>query len=228
MIATVVAVVAMAAGSLAGSPRVGVVAGEVSYTGTPDAGRTPQLAADPFCVTAHAEPLVIRTIATDDAGGLANVFVWVKNAPAGAAASGDALMDQVGCLYLPHAVGVRSGQTMVFRNSDQTLHNINVQPRNNPSFNVGQPIAGMETRRSFAKAETGIQVRCDVHPWMVGYISVFDHPYFAVTGADGSFRIDGLPDGSYVVESWHESLGAQTQQVTVAGGEARLSIGYSG
>lgn len=206
----------------------GAIAGTASYSGAPDAGRPAQLAADPFCASAHSEPLVIRSIATDAAGGLASVFVWVKNAPAGTAASGDALVDQVGCMYLPHALGVRAGQTVVFRNSDQTLHNINVQPRNNPSFNVGQPIAGMETKRSFANVETGIQVRCDVHPWMVGYISVFAHPFFAVTGEDGSFRLDGLPDGSYVIESWHEKLGATTQEVTVTGGSAALQIVYAG
>lgn len=238
-VAMVTAAAAMAAGALAAgslaavateiAPALAAVVGTVSYSGTPDGGRKPQLAADPYCVSAHPEPPVIRTIVTDAGGGLANVFVWVKNPPpAPSPASGDALVDQVGCLYLPHAIGVRSGQTVVFRNSDPTLHNINVQPRVNPAFNVGQPFAGMETRRSFAKAETGILVRCDVHPWMVGYISVFEHPYFAVSGADGSFRIEGLPDGSYVIETWHESLGAQTQQVTVAGGLASLQVGYTG
>lgn len=233
----VAALLSLVAGGLAAAARAALatpaagaaaIVGKVGFTGTPDAGRAAQLGADPYCASAHPDPVIIRSVAVDDAGGLANVFVWVKNAPAGSPARGDALMDQVGCVYMPRVLGVRAGQTVVFRNSDQTLHNINVQPKSNPAFNVGQPLAGMETKRSFANPETGIRVRCDVHPWMVGYISVFSHPYYAVSGEDGSFRLEGLPDGRYVVETWHETLGTTTQEVTVTGGDASVQVGYSG
>ena len=60
-----------------------------------------------------------------------------------------------------------------------------------------------------------VPFKCDVHPWMFAWVGVVDHPFFAVTGADGSFSLEGLPPGTYTIEAWHESLGAQTQTVTI-------------
>lgn len=201
--------------------------GRVVFEGTPVAGAPAMLSADPFCAGAHDEPLVITPVATDSEGGLADVVIWVENAPRdGAPPEEPALLDQVGCVYLPHALAVRAGQTVVFRNSDQTLHNINVQPEANPAFNVGQPIAGMETRRTFEGAEVGIPVRCDVHPWMTGSISVFDHAWFAVTDGSGRFELVGMPPGEWTLTAWHAELGSVTMEATVGADAPVIELRY--
>jgi hypothetical protein len=107
------------------------------------------------------------------------------------------------------------------KNSDPVLHNINAQPTKNPGFNFGQPVKGMETKKSFPNPEVMIPVKCDVHPWMRSYIGVQAHPYAAVTGEDGSFSLKGLPPGTYELEAWHESLGTATQSVTVGPNETQ-------
>jgi hypothetical protein len=128
------------------------------------------------------------------------------------------MIDQKGCQYLPHVQGVMVGQKVKIVNSDPTLHNIHAHAKANPEFNQGQPFQGMEMEKVFDKVEVMIPFRCDVHPWMASYMGVLDHPFFAVSKADGSFEIPNLPPGSYTLEAWHESLGTQTADVTVAAG----------
>jgi uncharacterized protein (DUF2141 family) len=128
------------------------------------------------------------------------------------------VLDQTGCEYVPHVLGVQTNQPITIRNSDGLLHNINASPSANRGFNMSQP-TNMEGSRSFATQEVMIPVRCDVHGWMEAYIGVVDHPYFAVSGEDGSFTIENLPPGDYVVEAWHETLGTQTMNVTVGPNE---------
>jgi hypothetical protein len=107
----------------------------------------------------------------------------------------------------------------VVRNSDETLHNVHALPVDNPSFNEGQPFADMEMTRTFSEPEVMVPFKCDVHPWMSAYAGVVDHPFFAVSGADGRFDLEGLPAGTYTVEAWHEELGSARREVTVADGE---------
>lgn len=177
-----------------------------------------QMAADPFCQSAHSEVVMRSPVMVDADGNLMNVVVYVASGLEGytfAVPSDTLLMDQVGCIYEPHVAAARTGQTVTFRNSDDTLHNVNVQPKNNPAFNEGQPLKGMASDKVFRNQEVGITARCDVHPWMQAFLSVFDHPYFAVSAANGSFDLGQLPPGDYVVEAWHETLGTLTQSVTV-------------
>ena len=126
------------------------------------------------------------------------------------------MLNQQGCTYAPHVSGIMTGQTLIIRNSDPTLHNVHALPKNNEEFNQGQPFQDMELEKEFGTAEVMVRFKCDVHPWMSAYMGVVDHPFFATSGADGSFAIEGLPAGDYVLEAWHETLGAQTQSVTVA------------
>jgi hypothetical protein len=212
----------------AGTTGNGTISGKVSFTGTAPAAEKVKVAADPKCQSMHPQGLEKQTVQVKD-GGLAHVFVWVKNAPGGQAPPSDAVtLDQQGCEYHPHVVGVRTGQAIKITNSDDTLHNIHPRPTVNAEFNIGQPRKGMESTKSFDKQEIMIPVGCDVHPWMRSYISVVDHPYFAVTKDDGSYEIKGLPAGEYEVEAYHEKLKTQTQKVTVKDGDNKLDFAYQG
>ncbi len=210
--------------------EAGGVAGSAMFAGEAPAADAIQMAADPFCQSAHGEAVMSTPVMVDADGGLMNVVIHISGGLEGYAfddATDQALLNQTGCVYEPHVVAMQTGQTIIIRNSDDTLHNVNVQPANNAAFNQGQPLANMEIERTFENAEVGIPARCDVHPWMGAFISVFDHPYFSVSTADGAFSIPMLPPGDYVVEAWHETLGTMTQNVTVAPNEtASVSIEF--
>ena len=113
------------------------------------------------------------------------------------------------------------GQPLKFTNSDQTLHNVHGMPKVNAPWNFAMPkFVKQKENKDLTKPEVMIHVKCDVHPWMSGYVGVLEHPFFAVTGKDGSFTIEGLPPGEYTVEAWQEKLGAQTAKVKVDAGAA--------
>ena len=175
-----------------------------------------KVCADKHTGGAHAEDVVVN------GGKLQNVFVYVKEGLSGAhaAPATKVLVDQDGCVYKPHVVGVMTGQTLSFKNSDGVLHNIKAAASVNRPFNISQP-TNMESERSFASAEVMVPVQCDVHGWMHAYVGVLDHPYFAVSGADGMASIGNLPPGTYTVEAWHEKYGTQTQSVTVGPNETK-------
>jgi len=221
----------VAAPAAAGSASV---SGKVHFEGTVPPPEKVKLNADPKCAAMHKEGLERAQIQVKD-GGLADVVVYVKSGPKGTypPPSEPAMLDQKGCDYSPHMLAMRAGQPLKIRNSDDTLHNIHPRPKLNPEFNIGQPRQGMESVREgekgFTKPEILIPVGCDVHPWMRAYISVFDHPFFAVTSEDGSFEIKGLPAGEYEIEALHSKLKEQTQKLTIKDGEAaKLDFTYKG
>lgn len=205
----------------------GSVEGQVAYTG-PDPDVALPLTADPTCAKLRTTPLESEKIAGDGAGHLGNVFVYVKAGlpPRTYPAPTDKVeIDQRGCAYLPHVVGVRTGQTVVMKNSDSTIHNVFAQAGANPQFNQGLPYANMSFEKSFASPEVMVTLHCNVHPWMTAYVGVLDHPYFAVTGSEGKFKIPNLPPGTYTLEAWHESLGTREAVVTVDAGKA-AAVGF--
>jgi plastocyanin len=159
------------------------------------------------------------------------VFVYVKEGLGDRrfATPQDAqVIDQDGCVYHPHVTGVQTGQQVTFRNSDGLLHNINARPTANRAFNISQPQNMDSPPRTFNAARGHDPVRCDVHGWMESFVGVVAHPYFAVTGEDGSFRIENLPPGDYTIEAWHETYGTQTMQVSVAAQQtAETSFTYN-
>ena len=233
----VFAAVVLASGAVAGrpavetatrsSPRQGSVQGRVTFGGTqPEVAPTALLAADPFCATQHDEPMILRPVGVGSSGGLRNVVVYLRDAPVSRSSDSEVLLDQRACVYTPHVISASVGQTVVFRNSDMTLHNMHAEPEANPAFNVGQPFQGFETRRAFANPELGIPIRCDIHPWMSAFLSVFGHPFHAVTDANGNFEIGEVPDGSYVIEARHEVLGTLSQQITIAGGDTTVAFRF--
>jgi hypothetical protein len=212
----------------------GSISGKVAFEGAPPAAEKVKLNADPKCAAMHKEGLERVAVKVKD-GGVAEVLVYVKGGVKGSfpVPTEAVLLDQQGCDYHPHMVVMRAGQPLKIRNSDDTLHNIHPRPQANTEFNIGQPRKGMESLREgdkgFSKPEVMIPVGCDVHPWMRAYISVLEHPFYAVTKDDGTFEIKGLPDGEYEVEAFHGKLKGQTQKVTVQGGQAATAnFSYKG
>jgi plastocyanin len=167
----------------------------------------------------------METVTVNANGTLANVFVYVKSGLAASATfsapAAPVVIDQEGCRYKPHSMGVQVGQGIEIRNSDPLLHNIKAKPTKNRGFNISQPRAGMKTTRTFTAPEVMVPFECNVHGWMNAYVGVLPHPFFATTGADGSFSIKGLPPGTYTIEAWHEKYGVQSATVTVAGTESK-------
>ncbi len=217
----------------------GTVSGAISFTGTPPAPKKIDSSADPACGTANPNLSTEDTVVKD--GKLANVFVYVKD---GTTADGtkvgdytfttptDAVtLDQKGCHYVPHVIGLQVNQKFRVTNSDPTQHNIHPNPKSNPQWNQTQPNGAAPIEKSFARAEVLIPVKCDQHPWMRSYVAVVKHPFFAVTGEDGSFVIKGLPPGKYTVAAWHEKGGPngteKTMEVTVAAnGTAKADFAF--
>lgn len=182
-----------------------------------------KMAQEQSCEKHHKEPLRQEDVVIGaDGKSLANVFVYVKNAPAGAAAAtGEVTIDQIGCQYKPHVFGIRVGQTLKILNSDNgVLHNIHAFGEPGNTFNMGQPGNGQPLTQKFQKAQLGVPLKCDVHGWMKSYACVVEHPYFAVTDDKGAFKIDNLPPGEYELEAWQEVCGTQSAKVKVeaAGG----------
>lgn len=188
------------------------------YQGTPPPRRPLRTDSDPLCKPepgATAEGLVVGSN-----NGLQNVFVYVRDGLGSrtyAVPTSPVVLDQKGCRYVPHVFGVQVGQTFRITNSDAALHNVNASAKANRAFNFGQPAGVPPATRVFDKPEIGVPFRCDVHPWMNAYAGVVAHPFFAVSSAEGSFEIKGLPTGTYTIEAWHEQLGTLTQTVTVDG-----------
>jgi plastocyanin len=191
-------------------------------------GQLPQLAkvsmsADPSCAKLHPGPTVNQDFVTGSDNTLGNVVVFISeglgnrtfDVPAEAVT-----FEQKGCMYQPHVVALRANQKINMMNNDNTTHNVHPIPANNREWNKAEP-AGTTMEESFAREEIAIPVKCNVHPWMKSYIAVFKHPYFSVTGKDGTFQLPNLPPGEYTVEAWHEKLGTMTQKITVAAGESK-------
>ena len=206
----------------AGGESAGV-RGTVRFEGTAPVMEKIKMDADPVCRQQHAAPMVSEEVAVSSDGALKNVLIYVKDGAQGTFPTPAAAvtLDQSGCWYRPHVFGIQVNQPLEIVNSDATLHNINAKPTVNPPFNIAQPVQGMKTTKKFAKPELPVKFKCNVHPWMSAYAGVFEHPFFSVSGADGSFAITGLPAGTYVLEAWHETYGTQTQTVSVADGDTK-------
>ena len=199
------------------------VTGKISFAGTAPAPQPIKMSSDPNCAQSGA-PATAETLIVGGGGELQNVFVYVRDGLGNrtfAVPTTAATLDQRGCQYTPHVIGVQVGQPLEIVNSDSTLHNVHAVPKQNGEFNTGQPLKGMKHAHTFSTKEVMVPFKCDVHGWMSAYVGVLDHPFFAVTGADGSFALKGLPPGTYTIEAWHEKLGTQTQTVTVGEKEAK-------
>jgi hypothetical protein len=200
------------------SAIAGTVTGKAAFTGTAPAASQIDMNADPYCAGAHSEPVMTEDAVVNSNGTLKNVFVYVKTGLEGQTfetPTTAVTLDQKGCHYTPHVFGVQVNQPLQIVNSDSTLHNVHGMPKETKEFNLGMPIQNMKVNRKFEKPEVMVKFKCDVHPWMAAYVGVLPHPFYAVTGDDGSFKIENLPAGKYTLEAWHEKFGTQTAEVTV-------------
>ncbi|PWT83664.1 MAG: hypothetical protein C5B44_00220 [Acidobacteria bacterium] len=216
----------------------GTITGTVAFTGTPPAPKKIDTSADPVCGSKNPNLTTEDTVVKD--GKLANVFVYIKD---GSLADGSKIteyafetptqavvLDQNGCHYRPHVIGIQTNQKMSITNSDPTQHNIHPTPKNNPEWNQTQPNGAPPIEKTFARAEILIPVKCNQHPWMKAYIGVLKHSFYGVTGEDGAYTIKGVPPGTYTVIAWREGGTAgteKTMQVTVpASGSAKADFSF--
>jgi plastocyanin len=170
--------------------------------------------ADPFC---GKIPMKDEEVIVGAGGGLKNVLVRLTKGVTGSYPPPEkrALIDQTECMYRPRVQGIIAGQQISIKNSDQTLHNIHSYKGASTIFNQAE-IPGMPPMvKQLDAAGQIVKFKCDVHPWMTGYIAVSTHPFFAVTDNDGGFTIADVPAGTYTVEAWHERFGTTTAEVTV-------------
>ena len=219
----------MATESPVDAATAGNIAGSVVFEGDAPSMDDIDMSSEATCAAKHSSTPMVQEVVVNDNGTLANVFVYVKEGLESLQfpTPGPVLLDQDGCTYLPHILGVMVGQDITIRNSDGLLHNINASPDINRGFNSSQPV-NMETTRSFGAAEVMVPLRCDVHGWMNAYVGVLDHPYHSVSNSNGAFSLSTLPPGDYVIEAWHERYGTQTQNVTVTTGEtAEVTFTFS-
>src|SRR5689334_8998017 len=203
------------------------IEGVVDFTGkAPTAGKLHR-EADPFCAK---KPMTDPSVLTKG-GKLQNVWVHVtKGAKEAAKAPTTAVeMDQKDCMYEPRMTTAVVGQKIQAKNGDPVLHNVHTYLGSATLFNKGMPNDKAAPIETTAKEAGLMKWKCDVHPWMRGYIGVSKNALQAVTGADGSFKIDDVPPGKYTIESWHEKYGTKTEEVTVeAGKPAKVKFSYNG
>lgn len=202
---------------------VGEVTGKVTFDGAKPKQARIMMDQDPVCGKKHSGPVFAEDNAVNDNGTLPNVFIFVKSGAEKYAIpvpTESVTLDQDGCMYKPHVLGLMVGQTLKVISTDATTHNIHPMPKDNREWNESQPPGAAPIEKTFARAETMIPVKCNQHPWMRAYVGVVSNPFYAVTGSDGTFTIKGLPPGDYTIEAWSAVGGGdgqkQEQKVTVA------------
>lgn len=206
----------------------GTIVGKITYDGRVPNFPPIRMDADPKCAAKHSGAVKPETLVLGADQALANVFVMIVDGLDGKSYDPPAepvVMDQDGCIYTPHVLGIQVGQQFKVKNSDGLLHNVHSLSKTNAPFNRAMPANVTEADYEFGKTER-FRIKCDVHPWMGSWVTVVDHPFYAVTGMDGSFRIENVPAGTYTIEARHEverfgDGGALTQTVTVGASDTQ-------
>jgi plastocyanin len=208
----------------AAPPSESSITGTIKLEGTPPHEKVIDMSKEPSCAAEHkANPVKVESVVVGPSGGLQNVVVYVSQGWNGSAPASTSTpkFDQHGCQYIPHVMAVDVGQQFQVVNSDQTSHNIHPMPTPggpNHEWNKSQPPGAPPITTSWNSEEVAIHVKCNIHPWMSGYMAVVKGPY-GVSDENGSFKIENVPPGNYTLTAWQEMYGTQTQQVTVAAGK---------
>ena len=211
----------------------GDITGTITLKGTPKPElEITQIKDDANCGKLHTEAVKTRFYVVGAKGELADVLVILKglSGKSTGASAEPAMIDQKGCEYIPYVMAVQTGQKIVVKNSDPVMHNIHPTPAvaGNEEINKAQMPGGADLSLSFPTAENFLRIKCDVHPWMFSYVTVVDHPYFAVSGKDGSFTIKNVPPGKYTVVAMHRKAAAagveKEIEVTAAGAKADFTL----
>lgn len=218
LIATTLALAAQAASAVD-------ISGTVTLKGSPPKEKdiTP-FKDDANCSKLQAQVPTTHFYVVGPKGELADVVVYLQgvHGQSTGAAAKPALLDQKNCLYVPQILAVQTGQKIIVRNSDPVMHNVHDQPANdsgNPEKNEPQLAGSADLTFSFPKPEMFLKFKCDVHAWMFAWISVFDHPFFAVSAKDGTFKIPNVPPGKYTLMAAHRKAGPASQEIEVKDGE---------
>ena len=208
----------------------GDITGTITLKGTPPAAKeiTP-IKDDPNCAAMYPGALPKTMFYVVGANGeLADVVVSLKgiSGQSTGASAPPVVLDQKGCLYSPQILAVQTGQKIIVKNSDPCVHNVHTSPTANPEVNQVQRPGGADLTFTFDKPEPFLKFRCDVHPWMFAWVTVVDHPYFAVSDKDGKFTIKNVPPGKYTLEAAHRKLGAQTADIEVKADGAAQNFSF--
>ncbi len=210
----------------------GSITGRVIFQGAPPVRPAIDMSSNPQCERQHKTPQKAETVVVNKNGTLRNVFIWIKDglAPARWTPPAEAAkLDQLGCVYEPHVLGMMQGQQLEILNNDPINHNVHAESRINPAWNESQAPRAEHKFKQFDSAEVMFPVTCSVHPWMRSYIAVSPHPFFAVTGEDGTFALKGVPPGTYAIEAVHEQYGTKEGSVTLApNGTVTIDFTYGG
>ena len=214
--------------------QAGDITGKITLKGTPPPEKPIPMDSVQGCGALHTKPVYTRLYTVDKNGGLADTVVMLKGitGKSTGASAPPLVIDQKGCEYEPYVAVAQTGQKIVVKNSDPVLHNVHATPSvpGNPEENKAQMPGGADLSFSFPKAEKFIRFKCDVHPWMFSYVTVADHPYIAVSGADGTYTIKDVPPGKYTIEAIHRKVhpdlegATQEIEVTAEGAKADFTL----
>lgn len=214
--------ISLAAGM--GNLPAATVNGTITLKGTPPQEKTiTPLKEDPTCGKMHSETPTTKFYNVGPNNALADVVVSIEGAAgkSGGASAQPAVLDQKTCLYIPQILAVQTGQKLQVKNSDPVMHNVHAQPATpgNKEDNKVQMAGAPDLTFTFDKPEEFLKFKCDVHPWMFAWVSVFDHPYFSVSGKDGTFKIENVPAGKYKIKANHRKAGTVVQEIEVKDGQ---------
>jgi plastocyanin len=210
----------------------GSITGTVTLEGAPPPNPSIIMTNAPECAKLHSSPVVYPQVVAGEEGALADVVVYVKTGVGNYRFDVPATpvtLDQAGCMYEPHVLGVMAGQKLDVKNTDPVVHNVHPVPHENRAWNKSQPVGSETIETSFEHPELAVRVLCNLHPWMRAYVFVFAHPYFDVTSKAGTFELKNLPPGTYTIEAWQEKYGTQDQTVILGPKETKsISLRFKG
>lgn len=208
------------------------VTGTITFTGKHPPRTRVNIDEDEHCVKLNKSGIYDEPVFLNKNGTLSQVFVYVKRGLEGKhfeRPSEPVILEQRNCQFSPRVFAIRAGQPLQVTNADPVTHNVHPVAKMNREWNQSQEPGAPPLERKFARPEVMIRVKCNVHSWMRSWVAVMDHPYFAVTGPNGSFEIPNLPPGDYTIEAWQEKLGVMEQKIHLdAAGQASISFAFQG